>query len=121
MKRWLVQLLVLPFLFSIGAPAQAATTTVTLAWDANTEPDLAGYRLYEASTCAGTFALLVSVGKVTQTTLLGVTDGSHCWRLTAFDASGNESGPSNTVALTLDTIPPSAPGNLGISLTVKVP
>jgi trimeric autotransporter adhesin len=77
---------------------QAAAAQVTLAWDPNSEPDLAGYKLYQG-TAAGTYGAPVTVGNVTTYTVSGLADGqSFFFAITAYDTVGNESGYSNEVA-----------------------
>ena len=72
-----------------------------MGWDANTESDLAGYRVFSS-----TFSLLgvtttaasgissvqkSTVGVVTQTDMVLVSGVTRYFRLTAFDTSGNQS------------------------------
>jgi hypothetical protein len=79
---------------------QAAAAQVTLAWDPNSEPDLAGYKLYQG-TATGTYGTPVTVGNVTTYTVSGLADGqSFFFAVTAYDTVGNESGFSNEVAYT---------------------
>jgi len=100
----------------------AATTTVNLAWDANTETDLAGYKLYQSAGPTGTKALIQTIVKPTVTaSVVGLADGNWCWVVTAYDGSGNESGYSNQVCLQADTQAPAAPRNLRVASTVVVP
>ena len=101
--------------------ASAANTTVNLAWDANTETDLSGYKLYQSPGPAGTKALIQTLGKVTTTAVVGLLDGNWCWVVTATDTLGNESGYSNQVCLQTDTIAPAAPKALRVTSTVVVP
>ena len=69
-----------------------------LAWDANTEPDLSGYKLYYG-TASGTYGTPINVGNVTTYTVTGLTDGqTYYFAVTAYDSVGNESGYSNEVA-----------------------
>lgn len=105
----------------LAVSAQAATTTVNLAWDANIETDLAGYKLYQSSGPTGTKTLVQTLGRVTTTAVVGLADGNWCWVLTAFDGNSNESGYSNQVCLQSDTTPPSAPKALRVASTVVVP
>lgn len=98
-----------------------AAQNVNLAWDANTEADLAGYKLYQATstggTC-GTFAVVqASILKPSVTTaVVNLPVGTYCFKITAYDTAGNESGFSNTVTFSsTDTTPPGAPVNLRVA------
>ncbi|MCP4611363.1 MAG: hypothetical protein GY845_21845 [Planctomycetes bacterium] len=71
-------------------------------WDANSETDLAGYRLYQdgiqvAEIPAGTETVAIELAE----------EGEWVFHLTAFDNDNNESGPSNTVRV--DTVAPDPP------------
>jgi hypothetical protein len=79
----------------IGTPAFAAS--VTLTWDANTESDLAGYRVYRG-TCGdpNPLAYLADVGRnVTFVDLQAPESGCVAYEVTAYDTSQNESARSN--------------------------
>lgn len=97
------------------AAAPAMAMDIGFAWDANTESDLAGYRLYQSDT-SGSYTYLNPVADIpagTETyTQAGVSDGTWFWVLTAYDTEGNESGPSNEVTMTVDETAPAAPTNL---------
>jgi hypothetical protein len=81
---------------------------ITLAWDANTEPNLAGYKVYYDSDGSGepyggTGATEgdspIDVGNVTEFTLYGLSDGEvHFLAVTAYNDEGLESGYSNEVS-----------------------
>ena len=97
-----------------------AASNVTFVWDANTEPDLAGYRLYQSAT-PGVYedpAIKQIPGTDTETTVQ-VEDGLYFFVLTAYDQSDNESGPSNEVSVNEDTTPPLSPG-LTITIIIKI-
>jgi len=96
-----------------------------LSWNANTEIDLAGYKVYfapQSCTAQGPLAPLVvsgspvQVGKVTTYTHVGlpVLDGTICWEITAFDTAGNESGRSNRVSKVMNSVPPIPPTGLSV-------
>jgi hypothetical protein len=71
---------------------------VVLAWDANTEPDVTGYKVYSGTT-SGTYGTPVDVGNVLTRTVTGLTDGqTYFFAVTAYDSFGNESGYSNEVS-----------------------
>ena len=64
------------FLLALS-PAHLAASELTLAWDPNTEPDLAGYNLYYG-TQSGAYDFVIDVGNITQYTLAGLSpDTTH--------------------------------------------
>jgi fibronectin type 3 domain-containing protein len=80
---------------------------VRLSWNANSEPDLAGYKVYYG-TSSRTYATSVNVSAVTTYTLTGLTGGTYYFAVTAYDTTGNESGFSNEVSKTITSDPPSS-------------
>ncbi|KQC03136.1 MAG: hypothetical protein APR55_07060 [Methanolinea sp. SDB] len=106
----LIILLILPAIVFAGESA-------IFTWNPNTETDLAGYRLYQSAVSGQyTFGAASAVADITAGTetvsLENVPDGTWYWVLTAYDASGHESGPSNEVTLAIDTTPPDSPTGL---------
>ena len=96
--------------------SSALSAQITLAWDPNTEADLAGYKVYYGI-ASGTYGSPISVGNVTTYTLAGLTAGQTYYiALKAYNTSNMESDYSNEVsgvATTLaDTTPPTTPTNL---------
>jgi hypothetical protein len=92
--------------------SNALAAQVTLAWDPNTESDLAGYRIHYG-TASGSYTVHLDVHNVTTYTVTGLTAGqTYYFVLSAYDSSGNESGYSNQVgySITASNVPPSAPG-----------
>lgn len=76
---------------------ETGATPVLLSWDANTEPDLDGYRLYYG-VAPGTYQNVLDVGNVTTATVTSLQPGTrYFFAVTAYDVSGNESGFSNEV------------------------
>lgn len=68
--------------------------TVYLGWYANTEPDVAGYRIYEAPCASGSSCPYDRVGSTTGTTftVTGLTNGvTRYFAIAAYDYAGNES------------------------------
>lgn len=77
---------------------QFTGTCATISWNANTEPDLAGYKLYDRVSLTATPTLIATYGvQITSVTCssLGFNAGQHYISLTSFDTSGNES-PATT-------------------------
>jgi len=67
----------------------AYSARVTLEWDPNTEPDLAGYKLYYGT--ASGYAQVIDVGNTTMYTVTNLTAGvTYYFAVTAHDASGHE-------------------------------
>ena len=67
------------------------TTTATLAWNSNSESDLAGYKVY-VGTSSGRYGSPIDVGKVTSYTMANLNVGNtYYFVVTAYDTSGNES------------------------------
>lgn len=80
---------------------EAVAGQVALAWDANPEPDIAGYKLYYG-TVSGSYGAPIDVGNVTTHTVPNLTDGlTYFFATTAYDAFGNQSGYSNEVTFTV--------------------
>ncbi len=81
--------------------SQLLAGSVTLEWDANTEADLAGYRIYYG-TSSRQYSAQIDVGLKTQFEVSGLDDGQkYYFAVTAYDQSGNESGYSDEVSTTI--------------------
>ena len=103
---------ILAILFCASA-AQALTVRLVFEWDANDEPDLAGYHLY-TSTTSGQYTrgqYLLSTGVVTTCEdIIDIEPGEVVYYvLTAFDIDGDESGFSNEVNFFLPNTGPGLP------------
>lgn len=87
--------LILPFLACPLGKAMAAD--ITLAWDHNSEPDLAGYKLYIGNSPQN-YTQFIDLGLTTQYTIGNLIDGSvYFFTLTAYNQKGFESSFSNEV------------------------
>jgi len=83
----------------------AAVTQVTLSWDENREPDLAGYSLY-ARQAGETYNYYSPEweGSDTTCTIYNLIDTvDYCFVVRAYDTDGNESPDSNEICLTSDS------------------
>ncbi|HNG52167.1 MAG TPA: hypothetical protein PLR85_02275 [Nitrospira sp.] len=81
-------------------PSGTATGTVTVMWNANTEADLQGYRVY-VGTSSGARTQAFDVGNVTSTRLTLPLGSTYFFVVTAYDKSGNESSPSGELSRSL--------------------
>jgi hypothetical protein len=107
--------LLLAVVLSFSAARFAQASTVTFRWDPNTEPDLAGYRLYYGNSPRNQTAYTQTVpinNRNATTWELSLPAGVYYFALTAFDLSGNESGFSTEVRAEVpdSTSPPGKPG-----------
>ena len=109
MKKLAVSLCFI-LIFAVGVQAKSIT------WDPNTEEDLAGYRVYLRDLPEGTWRMGADVTAGPDQTVkillsdLGVTTEGHEYYVTAYDISGNESGPSNII----NDVVPTPPGGCRI-------
>ena len=89
-------LLLLLAILSLLVPA-AHAGQVTVAWDANPEPEVAGYKIYYGTT-AGNYTSSLDAGNATSILISGLQDGAtYFFSAVAYDASNNESGFSNEI------------------------
>ena len=86
--------------FLLFAPLLNAGSA-TVSWNANSELDLAGYKIYYGKS-SGSYESQVYVGNVTSYHLTGLEEGKHYYfAVTALDFSGNESTFSKEVGTTI--------------------
>ena len=103
MAAVLILLLAAPLLLS------GSSYAVTLAWDANSEEDLAGYRIYWG-TDSRVYQFVEDVGNTLQTTL-DIPTGSYI-AATAYDTDGNESAYSDEILYAQNSIQPTTGGQI---------
>ena len=72
----------------------AFAASVNVAWDANSESDLAGYSVHYG-TASGTYIYHINAGNKTSQLVSNLSNGAtYYFAVTAYDAAGNESLPS---------------------------
>ena len=102
-------------------PILAQADMATLTWNANTESDLAGYKLYQG-TVSGQYGPPMDVGNVLTTTRTLPTltvDQTYFFALTAYDKAGNESGKSIEVSKKIVGVPPVVTAVTTVMATVQ--
>src|SRR6516162_3392943 len=88
-------LIVLLFSLETG---RSVLADVTLAWNPNPDPTVAGYRLH-AGTASGVYNQVIEVGNATATAVSNLAAGkTYYFVVTAYTAAALESGPSNEIA-----------------------
>jgi fibronectin type 3 domain-containing protein len=82
-------------LFTLVLSQSALAAKLKLAWDADTESDLAGYKVYYG-TSSKSYTGPIDVGNVTTYTLTGLKGGQTYYiAVTAYNTLNNESGYSS--------------------------
>jgi hypothetical protein len=95
----------------------ACSATVTVAWDPNPEPTVAGYNMYYG-TSSGRYTNSVDVGSETRCAISALQEGvTYYLAVTAYDGSGNQSGYSDEIVYTVPSgaDPAPSPGSSAAS------
>ncbi len=79
---------------------------IQIDWNLNTESDIASYRVYENGTVIDTIIHPVHTLTVSR------IDGTYAYRISAVDASGNESELTDPISVKVDSVPPVKPTGL---------
>ena len=79
---------------------------VTLAWDADSDPSVVGYRLYSGTT-SGVYTQTTEVGNALAASVSNLANGNtYFFVVTAYNAAAVESAPSNEVSYIASTSTP---------------
>lgn len=106
-------------LFMLALPVMAAD--VKLGWDQSSSAGVTHNKIYWGQTgqANGGYAFNATIPANTTYTVSGLAPGTWYFAVTAL-ADTNESRFSNEVSTVIKVPPPSAPGNLKITVTVEV-
>ena len=92
-------------LFPLSLETNAHSAQVTLAWDANTEPGITGYKIYYG-TSSRSYPNSIDVGNRTSCTVTNLLDRTtYYFAATDYNGIGQESAFSNEVSHTTPTPP----------------
>jgi len=122
LKRIIIYFAVLTAVFfCFGLITHVQAQDITLQWEANTEPNLAGYNVYESEFGASAGSQWVKIGEVDKdTTEYTAADRddfkSYAYQVTAFNNQGNESFVSNMAYL---QNVPGSPVNVRVTINVN--
>lgn len=114
-KRSALVIAGLILILSCGSRAMAANADLT--WNANTETDLAGYKIYYG-TSSRSYGAPIDVGNQTSYTVTGLNTQTYYFAVTAYNSLGSESGYSIEVSKNFgDTIAPTVSAITAGSIT----
>ena len=113
--KWIVLPLIV--FMTVCGSAFGATLNLKATWTANTDTDMASYKLYRTD---GTRTLIGTIAHPTTTYNFSVTvpdssSGTLTFVLRAVDTGGNESADSSITSYSYDLVAPSAPRNLSVT------
>ena len=91
---------VVPALFCLALSIESFAADIQLAWDPNSETNLAGYKVYYGL-APGNYSVAINLGNQTTYTVTGLAVGTYYFVVTAYNTSGLESDASNEVSATI--------------------
>jgi hypothetical protein len=98
------KLLSLLFLVHTAVCYSQTASSLTLAWDASPSPSVSGYFLYTVD-AGNSQTVKTDAGNTTTATINSLISGhKYSIRVTAYDSSKNESGPSNVLVVTAPSV-----------------
>jgi hypothetical protein len=103
-------------LFSSILSDTVSAADVTLAWDANTDASVTGYKLYYGNSTRS-YGTPINVGKVTQYKITGISNTNLFWAVTAYSAIAES---AYSVELPTFTLIPSITGSGTITPSVPI-
>lgn len=109
------------FMVFLFMSSVAFATSIQVTWNANTDSDLSGYKVYYGTTSTGSYTKIVDVGNVTAYSITNPTTGvTYYVAVTAYDTTGNESEKSTEVSVYVpvpDTTAPAVPSKPSVTVS----
>jgi hypothetical protein len=98
---------------TFGATAPAGQS-VTLVWNANTDPNVTGCNVYYGVS-SGNYTNMINAGNVTNATVFGLVAGvTYYFAATTYDSAGDQSGYSTEATYTVPTTVTTTPAQVQI-------
>ena len=109
-------------LIGLGLPGAAQAGNITLAWNANSDPDIAGYKVYYG-TGSRDYGVNLTVGNFTSCVVSGLTAGkTYYFAATAYNTGGQQSDYSTEMSYTVPAAPsPSTDGPTSFAVNAGGP
>lgn len=98
-------------------PGDIASKLRIFTWEANTESDLAGYKLYHQTEFL--IAITDPLATSFECQVEGLLEGENIFNMTAYDTSGNESLFSKDAIFIYDSIAPAVPTEVVVNVMNK--
>ena len=96
------------------------SSVATLRWDKSPGRAVKGYRLHYGTTPARNYWRIIDVGKATTYTISNLVAGKkYYFVVTAYNAAGKESLPSNEISFTVSASAPTGPKPTPATATLK--
>ena len=110
------------FMLWLSVCATWGGQSVTLAWNATSESNVAGYAIYYGNT-SGNYSTRIDTGTQTTATIAGLKEGqTNYFTVTAYNAAGVESSPAGELAYIVPGLITLTPGaNPGDPAIVQFP
>lgn len=105
MLKKIIVLLTFAFIYLFVVTVYGQEDGHGVRWDANTETNLAGYRIHYGPTVSGDYTTSVDVGNVLEYLFFtnpSIVDGLYYFAATAYDTDGKESPYSNELFINID-------------------
>ena len=119
MKSRLALFVAVAAIFSTATGAFAETRSVTLSWDANSEPDIAGYRVYWG-TSSGVYDQFRDVSQNTASVSNLTVGGRYYFAVTAYNEAGLESGYSEEISVIVQSPDSTPPPQYLLNISTRV-
>ncbi|MGD8666783.1 MAG: fibronectin type III domain-containing protein [Desulfobacterales bacterium] len=108
-------LTILAIIFTLNLVPCCFASQITVAWDENSETDIAGYKVHYGTT-SGNYEYIVDVGNTTSCSISGLTEGTTYYlAATAYNTNNVESNISEELVHTVESVITNNPPTVSIT------